>query len=121
MPGGKVLETLCNMGVNASWVLTGEGSMKLPESLSVQSPPIESPAVAYADEGGEDDEDLDVEDLDPDEFWSLFNEFMRERPARRGWMQIELPRRFPEFDDWLKKRMALAAEEAKKRSKAVGD
>lgn len=43
-------------------------------------------------------------DLSGDEFEGLWLEFWREKEARRGWLQIEVIKRFPEFVEWLEQR-----------------
>lgn len=40
--------------------------------------------------------------LDPELFWELWMTYVNEDIAHRGWAQVELVRRFPEFVRWLK-------------------
>ncbi len=42
-----------------------------------------------------------VLNLKPTDFKKLFDEFWAEKEARRGWLQVETVRRFPEFVQWL--------------------
>lgn len=42
--------------------------------------------------------------LDCDDFDLLWSQFKSESEARRGWLQIELIKRFPEFLEWLESR-----------------
>ena len=41
-------------------------------------------------------------ELDPDEFEELWDQFRTERGWRRGWLQVKIAKRFPEFVEWLK-------------------
>ena len=40
------------------------------------------------------------------DFEDLWDEYRQEREARRGWLQVEVIKRFPEFLEWLKNRPA---------------
>ncbi len=42
--------------------------------------------------------------MDQVEFDALWMEFCRSGPARRGWLQVEIPKRFSEFRDWVEER-----------------
>lgn len=45
-----------------------------------------------------------IKTLDCDDFDRLWNQFKSESEARRGWLQIEIIKRFPEFLEWLESR-----------------
>lgn len=40
------------------------------------------------------------------EFETLWDEYRSEQEARRGWLQVEVIKRFPEFIEWLEQRQA---------------
>jgi len=44
--------------------------------------------------------------LGPVDFKSLWDEYWSEQEARRGWLQVEVIKRFPEFIEWLEQRQA---------------
>jgi hypothetical protein len=48
-------------------------------------------------------EEKELENLTEEEFIILWEEFRTKSHANRGWTQIELIQRFPEFISWLKK------------------
>jgi len=106
-------------GVNIEWLAAGQGPMR-PEPQAEAPPPAAIPPETPPPDLVQDSDEFPPEDLPPDAFWALWSEFVHESPARRGWLQIELPKRFKEFSDWLKKRRRLDRQKTLVRSEAVG-
>ncbi len=112
--------------LSTDWLATGEGPMHREPQPKVaplnnnhrQAAAPEPPEIDYEDDDEEEDEP-DPEDLSPEQFWELWDEFLNEHPARAGWVQIELPKRFREFDEWLKKPGRMVRPAAPKRTKTV--
>ena len=53
-----------------------------------------------------------IEDAPMEQFNMWMEALIEEEPAYRGWLKIELAKRFPEFDEWLKKRDGRLVEDS---------
>ena len=104
LPGSAIIESMRQLGVSKNWLLTGQGQ------------------AGFNQEN--DDDEFEPESMDQDEFWSYWQAWVADHPARPGWAQIEIIQRFPEFTNWLKKRWLLSRQnlqDERTQSRVVGD
>jgi len=126
-PNALFIMQLCEKyGVGTDWLLYGkeaggpdQGQMKGgettkpdqeagwrglgPERTSPPEPPPGEvwPQTGIKNEAGSANLTSTIKTLDCEDFDRLWLEFKSESEARRGWLQIELIKRFPEFLEWL--------------------
>ncbi|HOV86279.1 MAG TPA: helix-turn-helix transcriptional regulator [Syntrophobacteraceae bacterium] len=75
-------------GININWLLTGTGPKYL-RDLACPEPELKV---------------CRIEDAPIERIKSWIQEIVEEQPAYRGWLDIEFPKRFPEFKEWLEKK-----------------
>lgn len=129
-PNALFIMSLCEKyGVGTDWLLYGQGAGSPekkeeggeapgpgqtglrgpePERAGADGPPFSEarPRPAPKNETGHSNLMALTKTLDGDDFDRLWNQFKSESEAQRGWLQIELIKRFPEFLEWLESRSA---------------
>jgi transcriptional regulator with XRE-family HTH domain len=112
-PNADFIMKLCeNYGVTPDWLIYGN-SAKETENAEVQR-------TSVAGVTDESKKDIDISKLISNlssihtslsfsEFDQLWNEYRLSSDAHRGWVQIEIMKRFPEFTEWLKKQSEVAS------------
>ena len=111
MPGADFVAKLCVIyNVTTDWLIFGKTIETLDvvdltsekctiehnvdHSSNIINPPLAPSAKKWASS------------LGPIDFKSLWDEYWNEQEARRGWLQVEVIKRFPEFIEWLEQRQA---------------
>ncbi|UQZ87762.1 hypothetical protein C4J81_00425 [Deltaproteobacteria bacterium Smac51] len=111
VPPSWIVNGACLFNVSSDWLICGSTERigvdmkeKLDSSVLIkggEAPPGGLPTKT--DLRAYNDDMTGLPDLALDDFERLWDEFRQESVARRGWLQIELMKKFPEFLLWLKK------------------
>lgn len=81
--------------VSIDWLIYGEGEKERKPGARVNEPP---------DPGRPNRKSVPIKEARLEAFRLWVEDIAAEDPAYRDWASIELVRRFPEFEEWLKKR-----------------
>ncbi len=111
IPGGWVKEVAQKYRVSADWLLFGDEKYpeKVSENPSEKTQPAPPPTERVEVKKTLDYNNIAKEsalDLEPADFKELWDEYWNEKKVRRGWLQVEVIKRFPEFLEWLEQRPA---------------
>ena len=109
MPGADFVAKLCRIyNITTDWLILGKAiepldvvdltSEKRTNEHNVdRSSNIVNPSLASSMKNW-------ASNLGSVDFKSLWDEYWSEQEARRGWLQVEVIKRFPEFIEWLEQR-----------------
>ena len=118
-PSLEFVAKLCDLySVTSDWLIWGRPPMTVspleleeqyPDSAPEETQQALSESPSPIEEIINNDSRITEEralDLSVAEFKNLWDEYWGEREARRGWLQVEVIKRFPEVLEWLKHRPA---------------
>jgi hypothetical protein len=91
--------------VSADWLIYGD--KKYPEKIPEKSQPAPASTARAETKINHDYSKINEEwalDLTLAQFEELWDEYRGEKEGRRGWLQVEVIKRFPEFLKWLEQR-----------------
>ncbi|MDR1045248.1 MAG: helix-turn-helix domain containing protein [Candidatus Adiutrix sp.] len=103
VPSSWIVNASNLFNVSADWLIYGDE--KFPEKAPGKTRRAPASAERLETEINPDYNKMADEwalDLTLDEFEHLWERFKAEREWRRGWLQVEMTKRFPEFGEWLK-------------------
>lgn len=103
IPSSWIINAANLFNVSADWLIFGDE--KFPDKAPKEAPPAPPPTAQTATKINPNYNRMDDEwalDLTPTEFKELWDRYWREKESRRGWLQVEITKRFPEFMEWLK-------------------
>ncbi|MDR1656164.1 MAG: helix-turn-helix domain-containing protein [Deltaproteobacteria bacterium] len=97
-PEPSLIVRICkHYNVSTDWLILGAGPA-LVENGHAQIVHSQGQPVQFAPNS-----DAWIWNLTVDEFDLIWDIYKRESEAKRGWVQFEVLKRFPEFFEWLKK------------------
>lgn len=108
-PSASLVAKLCEIyNVTTDWLILGKDieliySVDQTKQSCIIDHDIEHSLIKNEPSNPSNKKDW-VSDLTPDEFEALWDEFREEKEARRGWLQVEVIKRFPEFVEWVAQR-----------------
>lgn len=109
IPSAWIINASSLFNISADWLIYGDKKYpgKTPQQPTEKPqqtpPPPERQEAEIAPIYNQIAEELAL-DLEPERFKELWDQYWDEKKVRRGWLQVEVIKRFPEFLEWREQR-----------------
>ncbi len=107
IPSSWIINAANLFSVSSDWLIFGDEKFlgKAPQKTQPAQPLTAQPEIENNHKYNKMADSWAL-DLAPAEFKNLWDQYWDEKEVRRGWLQVEVIKRFPEFLEWLEQRPA---------------